>query len=419
MKERLLVVDDEPMILKSLQRLFSKTDYTVFAASSPYEALEIIREHPVAVLISDYTMPNLNGAELLSLANTIRPEMYSIVLSGNGDQLSVIRSMNEGQAKKFLNKPWNDQELLDATDDAYREWSSQRESLHIPRFLNQNSFLKALDNDLKNPCLTDYVVFCFEIQDLIIVRQTFGMGEEKRFLRCLMEQCDATARSNSTLGLMDDNKLCGYSPLDDSLEHANLIIKQLIDSFPSTIVYHDQVIPLRFFVGYATSNAFSHTGADLMNSALIALHNAANEGRDVYVQFSRSMQMRSTRRLTLKGCLNNALDQGEFSLHYQPKITLSDHSICGAEALLRWNNPGLGNISPHRFIPLAEESGLIDEIGHWVMQVATGQWVHWQHAMPGDARISVNVSVLQLADPHFVTRVAQILSATGVAGVRL
>jgi EAL domain-containing protein (putative c-di-GMP-specific phosphodiesterase class I) len=125
------------------------------------------------------------------------------------------------------------------------------------------------------------------------------------------------------------------------------------------------------------------------------------------------MNTRSYERLGMETSIRHALDQGQFELHYQPKIEVDTGKIIGAEALIRWNHPERGIISPMEFIPLAEETGLILPIGEWVLQEAVAQGKAWQIAGLPPLYISVNVSARQFRQANFAGKVAQVLLDSG------
>jgi EAL domain-containing protein (putative c-di-GMP-specific phosphodiesterase class I) len=125
------------------------------------------------------------------------------------------------------------------------------------------------------------------------------------------------------------------------------------------------------------------------------------------------MQSAVTERLELALDLHGALSDGQFELHYQPVVELGGLTMCGAEALLRWNHPRLGWVSPERFIPLAEEGGLIDEIGEWALHRACRDGAHWRHQHP-TMTVAVNVSAAQLGTDGFIETVRRALTTSGM-----
>ncbi|AGK53543.1 EAL domain-containing protein [Bacillus sp. 1NLA3E] len=152
----------------------------------------------------------------------------------------------------------------------------------------------------------------------------------------------------------------------------------------------------------------------LMKNADTAMYLAKEEGKNQFKIFSVTLQQKQTRRIELESQLRRAIQQEQFLLYYQPLVELGSGGVVGTEALIRWNHPELGMISPLEFIPLAEDTGLIEPIGTWVMKTACQQMKEWQEAGLTNIFISVNVSAKQFKDPLFTSKVVGILSETGL-----
>jgi diguanylate cyclase (GGDEF)-like protein/PAS domain S-box-containing protein len=158
-------------------------------------------------------------------------------------------------------------------------------------------------------------------------------------------------------------------------------------------------------------------GADadaLLRSADIAMYAAKARGRNRYAFYQPSMAQAANERLTIEQGLHQAMSNGELSVHWQPQIDLGSGRIVGAEALLRWRSPQHGDIPPERFIPIAEESGLIQPLGRWVMREALSTWAQWWRGGFVDGRVAINVSALQLQDEAFTEHLACELEASGL-----
>ena len=142
----------------------------------------------------------------------------------------------------------------------------------------------------------------------------------------------------------------------------------------------------------------------IMKNADMAMYLAKEEGKNNFQFFTSGMKPQSIERLALETHLRRALERNELSLHYQAKVNFKSGAITGVEALLRWHNPELGSVSPARFIPLAEETGLIVPIGKWVLRTACAQSVAWQKQGLPPVCMSVNLSLRQLNDEELVRR---------------
>jgi len=165
-------------------------------------------------------------------------------------------------------------------------------------------------------------------------------------------------------------------------------------------------------------SVFPDDGADvatLMQNADTAMYHAKASGRNTYQFFRADMNTRAVRRLFVENSLRRALKQGEFLLHYQPKIDLASGGITGAEALIRWQDPDLGLIHPAQFVPIAEDNGLIVPLGRWVLREACRQVQAWLDAGLPAVPVSVNISAMEFRHEGFVEGVALILKETGLA----
>jgi predicted signal transduction protein with EAL and GGDEF domain len=160
---------------------------------------------------------------------------------------------------------------------------------------------------------------------------------------------------------------------------------------------------------------------ELLRRADIAMYAAKAQGGSRTCRYTGILDERADEQARLGAELRTALDTGQFQLVYQPIVSLPDARIVSVEALVRWHHPDRGLISPAGFIPVAEQNGLIVELGAWILRTACAQAVSWQlrHGAHAPARISVNVSARQLAEPGFAALVAEILADTGLPASRL
>ncbi|HEX2417192.1 MAG TPA: bifunctional diguanylate cyclase/phosphodiesterase [Micromonosporaceae bacterium] len=167
-------------------------------------------------------------------------------------------------------------------------------------------------------------------------------------------------------------------------------------------------------IGIVERSTTGTSAAELMKAADITLYWAKSDGGNRWALYEEERNARDVARYTLSATMPAALRRGEFFLHYQPLVHLADASGMGLEALVRWRHPEHGLISPERFIELAEETGLIVELGRWVLQEACREADAWRRHCPGPLLISVNLAVRQLRDPGLVGDVKRILAETGL-----
>jgi diguanylate cyclase (GGDEF)-like protein/PAS domain S-box-containing protein len=182
---------------------------------------------------------------------------------------------------------------------------------------------------------------------------------------------------------------------------------------PITIMGHE--CRVTGSIGIASYPNDARDAAMLLKHADMAMYLAKEEGKNNFQFYSADMTPMSVERLELEMRLANALQRGEFSLQYQPRVDIATGEIRGAEALLRWWNPDLGTMSPAQFIPLAEDTGLIVAIGKWVLRTACEQNVAWQKRGLPRVVMSVNLSPRQFKDAALLSDIAAVLAETGMA----
>jgi diguanylate cyclase (GGDEF)-like protein len=195
------------------------------------------------------------------------------------------------------------------------------------------------------------------------------------------------------------------------------LAQRLVDEFTTPFAISVGDVRVTASVGLATTCDGVSEALELIHAADTAMYAAKDAGRNRWRSYDVAFRDRTRRRATLEQALRGALCRGELSVHYQPIINLADDTLTGFEALMRWNHPQLGMVSPAEFIPVAEDTGLIVSSGAWLLERAAAQLVEWRAQRPDDAavlHVSVNLSVRQLRDPALVDTVRDVLRRTGL-----
>ena len=193
------------------------------------------------------------------------------------------------------------------------------------------------------------------------------------------------------------------------------VADRILDTLRRPVVLTDSELLVRASIGIVIGRA-GQTSGDLLRNADVAMYKGKRQGGNRYEVFEPAMHAAALARLELKADLERALPNGEFHLVYQPIVELGDGSIVGLEALLRWTHPTRGAISPVEFIPLAEETGLIPEIGRWALERACEQAVGWQASLAPGARLSISVNLAgrQLQSSTLIGEVTEVIARTGI-----
>lgn len=193
------------------------------------------------------------------------------------------------------------------------------------------------------------------------------------------------------------------------------VAERLLTAVSEPLIIDGQSVFVTASIGIAISSTGYTDVAHMLRDADIAMYHAKQQGRARWVMFDQVMQEKALRRLQLEGELRQALQRSEISLHYQPIVNPSNDRVCGFEALMRWNHPLHGQVPPSEFISIAEDVGIISELGSWALTHACAQLRQWQLATGQALSMSVNLSALQLNDVGLVEQVSRTLSESGIA----
>ncbi len=258
-------------------------------------------------------------------------------------------------------------------------------------------------------------VLCLDLDRFKSVNDACGaaLGDETlkavaRLLRGCVGEAGMVSRQGGDefLILLADDAHCGG---------AKAVAECILADLRRDLQVEGRPVALTTSIGIATAPSHGATLDEVVQHAEMALLRAKQQGRDGYAFFTEGMDADMRRRLALQGQLRGAVGRGEFSVHYQPQVCLQSGALNGAEALLRWHNEALGHVSPAQFIPVAEEVGLINAIGAWVLDTVCAQIRAWQDQGLGALKVAVNLSASQFAHPETVPLVEQTLQRHGVA----
>lgn len=241
-----------------------------------------------------------------------------------------------------------------------------------------------------------FALMLLDLDDFKVVNDTLGHDVGDQLLRALagrltgyMRPADVAFRFGGDEFVILAPRLTGRA----QLEELGRAAMQALEA-PVSVAGHE--IRARGSVGIAQFPADAADAAGLVRAADTAMYDAKGQGKNTFTIFTADMERDARRRMRLDAELRRAIERGELALHYQPIIDLAEQRMVGVEALLRWTHPELGVVSPAEFVPVAERSGAIVEIGQWVLDTACRQLKAWAEAGHGHLHVAVNVSARQL-----------------------
>ena len=247
------------------------------------------------------------------------------------------------------------------------------------------------------------------------INDTLGHGVGDKLLVELSKRLQSCLRFTDTISRQGGDEFVVLLPeISDSLAAAEIADK-LISATKTNFHIDIHELTVSVSIGIAVYPDDGMTADALTKNADAAMYHAKSEGRNNFQFFTADMTQRVSEQLSLENNLQKAIKNKELILHYQPKVSMQTGKMIGVEALLRWQHPDWGLISPDRFIPIAEESGLIKPIGNWVLREACRQNRAWQDMGLPAIPVAVNLSVVELRQPTFVQEVTRVLMQSGMA----
>jgi diguanylate cyclase (GGDEF)-like protein/PAS domain S-box-containing protein len=253
-----------------------------------------------------------------------------------------------------------------------------------------------------------------DIDNFKVVNDSLGHSLGDQMLRAVASRLESSLRAMDTVARMGGDEFVLVLPDQENQRAVAAKMQRIVESFAQPFSVDGREFFITASVGVAL---YPHDAKDpeaLIKSAELAMYRAKDAGRNAFQLYTAEMHARVVERLALENKLRRALERSEFALHYQPQVDLRTNRVFGSEALIRWNQPDLGMVSPAKFIPLAEETGLIVPIGEWVVRAACLQCKAWHDAGMRDVSVAVNISARQFREKNLLRVVAGIVAETGL-----
>jgi diguanylate cyclase (GGDEF)-like protein/PAS domain S-box-containing protein len=258
-------------------------------------------------------------------------------------------------------------------------------------------------------------VFFVDLDRFKIINDTLGHAAGDQLLKEVARRFKESLRAVDVVARMGGDEFVIFITEVNEFRQVEIVAQKLLSSAIKPILLSGEECRVTASIGISI---YPRDGEDeqlLTKNADIAMYFAKEEGKNNYQFYSKDIQSQSNERLSLETHMRRALERKEFSLHYQAKVDFKTGGITGVEALLRWENPYLGSVTPTQFIPVAEDTGLIVPLGRWVMKTACAQNAAWQSQGLPPVCVSVNLSLRQLMDEKLLEDIKAALDDSGMA----
>ena len=441
-----LVVDDDPGARLLVGSALEIAGFRVVTAADGVSALAQYRMQPLDCVVLDVVMPGMNGFDVCSALRAHPDSRHVPVLMQTSldDMESVQRAYTAG-ATDFSSKGINPMLLAERVKFLVRSKQTQdqlRESEAKIRYLayydplttlpNRQRLLQILEQQVAwaVPRHRGVAVLMLDIDNFSRINDTQGQTVGDGLLQEVAHRLQNCLRDQRALEVDDGGN--GKSDINDwvartggdefalalpgisTVDAAQVVARRVQQALSRPCVFAQQEIPLSASMGVSLFPTDATTAEALLKNADAAMHHGKRNGSNAIEFFKKSISTRAAKHLSMETDLRKALDRGEFTLNYQPRLRVDDMRVEAVEALLRWWHPTRGFVSPDEFIPLAEQTGLIVDIGDWVLREACAQARRWRDAGGINWQVAVNVSGVQFRDGSLVERVTRAIDAAGI-----
>ena len=452
----ILIVDDKVENLDFLAQMLREHNYKVRLATNAKIAFKSAKIAPPNIVLLDINMPEMNGYQLCRLLKqeAKTKEIPVIFLSASGQTFNKVEAFAAGGVD-YITKPFDINEVIIRIENQLKLRSAQakvvelnsnleqrikertaqleaeiekreraqakllRMALHdsLTDLPNRTCFLHKLKQQLEKTQgqpNSQFAVICFDCDNFKVINDSLGHDVGDSLLKAIPTRLESCLPKESFLARLGGDEFIILLPYIDSLDAAITFTEKIQQEFTAPFSVDKREIFLNFSIGIVLGTAEYDRPEKLLRNADLAMYQAKALGKGQYQVYNQQMHLRAVERLQLEIDLRKALKNNEFALHYQPIICLKTGHIIGFESLIRWYHPQLGMISPGKFIPVAEETGLIIPLGIWVLREACKQIKIWQTKYDSflSLTVNVNVAVQQFSYSRLIEEIDKILAET-------
>jgi diguanylate cyclase (GGDEF)-like protein len=437
-----LVVAGDPERVDSLVEVLTNAGVVAYGATTTPDALKLQTTHSPRVVVVDDQLADTSVADL---GRALRAEPREgvpplVLLTGYASLDSAMEAM--GQFDAYLVKPAPMHVFVSTVRNALRrEWLMIEHRSLAERLRRLDDFQALYDplTDLPNRALLDdrlgqalagcqrdgtgLAVLFTDLDGFKVVNDLFGHHVGDHLLREVGGRLASTRRKSDTVARFGGDEFVVVCPAIGSSATACRIAEDILTELgrPFVVDGIEHALSASIGIMVTAAGAAGYSPETLLRNADTAMYRAKEQGRGCWELFDQTMHDRVEERSEVERGLRAGIANGELALAYQPLVHLETGALVGAEALLRWHRPDHGTVLPGAFLQVAEETGLIDALGGWVLEEALGELAAWQamRVVPEHFRLWLNVSPHQLANPDFARHTLDLLDGNGIDPERL
>ncbi len=261
---------------------------------------------------------------------------------------------------------------------------------------------------------THLAILFMDVDRFKVINDSLGHDVGDELLRQVADRLRIRCRESDTVARMGGDEFAVLIEDPKTMMEVSTCAQRLVEEMSAPYILRGKNCRVTISIGISIFPSDGNDSLALLKAADVAMYRTKETGRDNYLFYSPMMNIHTLERLELESDLRQALERGEFLLHYQPQIQLATGRITGVEALLRWKHPLRGIVAPSDFISLAEETGLIVPIGEWALAAACARTKAWQDQGLAGLKVAVNLSARQFADPMLLPKLTRIIHESGL-----
>jgi diguanylate cyclase (GGDEF)-like protein len=422
MIHNVLLIEDNPgdvRLIEEMVREDADAPFSLVNVDRLSRALEHLSNGETALVLLDLSLPDSYGLETFARVYAHSPTVPIIVLTGNDDQTIALSAVKSG-AQDYLVKGRLDRELL--LRSMHYSIERKRYQVQLEHQANYDALTGLPNRNLLHDRLRQAVyaqrlpraiaVVFMDLDHFKFVNDSLGHSTGDLLLKAMAERLRTVLREGDTVGRVGGDEFVLILHDQSNEEVIYRAMQRIAAKVSEPLAIEGKELYVTCSAGISIYPQDGRDVDTLLKNADAAMYRAKEHGRANFQFYTSEMNERVNERLQLEHALRRALERRELALHYQQKVNLRTGQIVGAEALVRWLHPEWGLVRPARFVPLAEETGLIVSIGEWVLHEACRQTRAWLDAGLNPGVVSVNLSVRQFRQEGLVRTVSRILEET-------